>query len=84
MQQKHEVPIQSIGCPVDTVEEAAASAAYQIAVAENKSFVAVESVKEWERVDRMAQDNESILQFATDCLNQSKLSNPCIVFSTSY
>ncbi|XP_041996687.1 telomere repeat-binding factor 4-like [Salvia splendens] len=71
IEQKHEVPIQSIGCLVDKVEEAAASAAYQIAEAENKSFVAVESVKEAERVAKMAQDNESLLQFAMDCFNQT-------------
>ncbi|KAG6431680.1 hypothetical protein SASPL_109762 [Salvia splendens] len=40
-------PIQSIGNLADTVEEAAASAAYKIAEAENKSFVAAESVKEF-------------------------------------
>ncbi|XP_042000767.1 telomere repeat-binding factor 5-like [Salvia splendens] len=76
IEQKHEVPIQprpnqSIGRLVDTVEEAAASAAYQIAEAENKSFVAADSVKEAERVARMAQDEETLLQFAMDCFNQT-------------
>ncbi|XP_057766474.1 telomere repeat-binding factor 4-like [Salvia miltiorrhiza] len=64
-------PIQSIGYLGDTVEEAAASAAYKIAEAENKSFVAAESVKEAERVARMAEDMESLLQFAMDCFDQS-------------
>ncbi|XP_047946293.1 telomere repeat-binding factor 4-like [Salvia hispanica] len=64
-------PIQSIGNLADTVEEAAASAAYKIAEAENKSFVAAESVKESERVDRMAEEMESQLQFAMDCYEQS-------------
>lgn len=64
-------PIQSIGYLGDTVEEAAASAAYKIAEAENKSFVAAESVKEAERVSKMAEDMESLLQFAMDCFDQS-------------
>lgn len=68
--------IQSIGHLGDTVEEAAAYAAYKIAEAENKSFVAAESVKEAERVARMAEDMESLLQFAMDCFDQSTLSKP--------
>ncbi|KAL1547788.1 telomere repeat-binding factor 4-like [Salvia divinorum] len=64
-------PIQSTVYLGDTVEEAAASAAYKIAEAENKSFVAAESVKEAERVSRMAEDMESLLQFAMHCFDQS-------------
>ena len=74
-------PIQSIGNLADTVEEAAASAAYKIAEAENKSFVAAESVKESERVDRMAEEMESQLQFAMDCYEQSTPSNLTIFAS---
>ncbi|CAI0387726.1 unnamed protein product [Linum tenue] len=48
----------------DTVEEAAVSAAYRIAEAENKSFVAAEAVKEVERILKIAEDTESILQLA--------------------
>ncbi|PIN22959.1 hypothetical protein CDL12_04311 [Handroanthus impetiginosus] len=64
-------PVHSIGYLGDTVEEAAVSAAYKIAEAENKSFVAAESVKEAERVSAMAEDMESLLQFAIDCFEQS-------------
>ncbi|XP_042052199.1 telomere repeat-binding factor 4-like [Salvia splendens] len=64
-------PIQSVGNLGDTVEESAASTAYKIAEAENKSFVAAESVKEAERVARMAEDQESLLQFAMDCFDLS-------------
>ncbi|KAI3443609.1 hypothetical protein Pfo_000274 [Paulownia fortunei] len=64
-------PVQSIGYLGDTVEEAAVCAAYKIAEAENKSFVAAESVKEAERVSSMAEDMESLLQFAIDCFDQS-------------
>ncbi|KAL2229115.1 UNVERIFIED_CONTAM: Single myb histone 4 [Sesamum indicum] len=63
--------VQSIGYLGDTVEDAAISAAYKIAEAENKSFVAAEAVKEAERVSTMAEDMESLLQFATDCVYQS-------------
>ncbi|KAL0337261.1 UNVERIFIED_CONTAM: Telomere repeat-binding factor 4 [Sesamum calycinum] len=63
--------VQSIGYLGDTVEDAAISAAYKIAEAENKSFVAAEAVKEAERVSTMAEDMESLLQFATDCFDQS-------------
>ncbi|PIN22958.1 hypothetical protein CDL12_04310 [Handroanthus impetiginosus] len=64
-------PVQIIGYIGDTVEEAAVSAAYKIAEAENKSFVAAESVKEAERVSTMAEQMESLLQFAIDCFEQT-------------
>ncbi|KAK6120397.1 hypothetical protein DH2020_045877 [Rehmannia glutinosa] len=66
-------PIQSIGYLGDTVEEAAVCAAYKIAEAENNLFVAAESVREAERVSTMAEDMESLLQFAMDCFDQSTL-----------
>ncbi|KAJ4708685.1 Telomere repeat-binding factor like [Melia azedarach] len=50
----------------DTVEAAAAAAAGQIADAENKSFVAAEAVKEAERISRMAEDTDSLLQLAKE------------------
>ncbi|CAI9766600.1 unnamed protein product [Fraxinus pennsylvanica] len=62
---------QSIGHLGDTVEEAAVSAAYKIAEAENKSFVAAEAVKEAERVSRMAEEMDTLLQFAADIFDQS-------------
>lgn len=64
---------QSIGYLGDTVEEAAISAAYKVAEAENKSFVAAEAVKEAERVSMMAEEMESLLQFATECFEQSNI-----------
>ncbi|CAI0627931.1 unnamed protein product [Linum tenue] len=48
----------------ETVEEAAVSAAYRIAEAENKSFVAAEAVKEVERILEFAEESESNLQLA--------------------
>lgn len=50
----------------DLVDEAATAAAYKVAEAENKSFVAAEAVKEAERVSEMAEDTESILQLAKE------------------
>ncbi|TYI71773.1 hypothetical protein E1A91_D07G013200v1 [Gossypium mustelinum] len=50
----------------DAVEEASMTAAYLIAEAENKSFVAAEAVKEAERVSKMAEDADSLLQLAKE------------------
>lgn len=75
---------QSIGYLGDTVEEAAVSAAYKIAEAENKSFVAAEAVKEAERVSTMAEDMESLLQFATDCFDQSNSLQTRLSFSLTW
>ncbi|CAH9053615.1 unnamed protein product [Cuscuta epithymum] len=50
----------------NTVDEAATEAAYRIVEAENKSFVAAEAVKEAERVSRMAEESDVLLQLAKD------------------
>ncbi|KAK6944795.1 SANT/Myb domain [Dillenia turbinata] len=50
----------------ETIEEAAVAAAYKIAEAENKSFVAAEAVKEAERIAKMAEDSESFLLLAKE------------------
>ncbi|EXB38880.1 Histone H1 [Morus notabilis] len=52
--------------PNDSVEEAAIAAAYKIAEAENKSFVAAEAVKEAERISEMAEETGSVLQLAKE------------------
>ncbi|OAY27100.1 telomere repeat-binding factor 4 [Manihot esculenta] len=61
-------PLHSVGCinSGGTMEEAAVAAAYRIAEAENKSFVAAEAVKEAERVSKMAEDTDSLLQLAKE------------------
>lgn len=56
----------------DTELGAAKSAAYKIAVAENKEFVAAEAGKESERVSKMAEDTNSVLHFAQDILDKCK------------
>lgn len=60
----------------DAVEEASMTAAYLIAEAENKSFVAAEAVKEAERVSKMAEDTDSLLQLAKEIFET------CNVFPT--
>ncbi|KAB5552553.1 hypothetical protein DKX38_009864 [Salix brachista] len=58
----------------DTVEGAANDAAYSVAEAENKSFVATEAVKESERVSKMAEDADSLLQLANEILEKCNAS----------
>ncbi|RVW43871.1 Telomere repeat-binding factor 5 [Vitis vinifera] len=55
---------------IETVEEAAVAAAYKVAEAENKSFVAAEAVKEAERVAKMAEESEAMLQFTLEILEK--------------
>ncbi|XP_030529968.2 single myb histone 4-like isoform X1 [Rhodamnia argentea] len=55
---------------VETVDEAALAAAYKIAEAENKSFVAAEAVKEAERVSKMAEDADAMLRSALGILEK--------------
>ncbi|KAK8988743.1 hypothetical protein V6N11_030120 [Hibiscus sabdariffa] len=54
----------------ETVEEAAITAAYKVAEAENKSFLAAEAVKEAERVSKMAEDTDSMLQLVKEIYEQ--------------
>ncbi|KAI3407425.1 MYB transcription factor [Psidium guajava] len=57
----------------ETVDEAAVAAAYKIAEAENKSFVAAEAVKEAERVSKMAEDADAMLQSALGILEKCNI-----------
>ncbi|CAL5437987.1 unnamed protein product [Camellia sinensis] len=66
---------QTTGYLGDTVEEAAVGAAYKVAEAENKSFVAAEAVKEAERVSRMAEDTDSLLQLAKEIFEKCNSEN---------
>ncbi|KAJ4717855.1 Telomere repeat-binding factor like [Melia azedarach] len=56
--------------PSETVEEASITAAYRIAEAENKSFLAAEAVKEAERVSKMAEDTDAMLQLVKEIYEQ--------------
>ncbi|XP_010542414.1 PREDICTED: telomere repeat-binding factor 4-like [Tarenaya hassleriana] len=50
----------------ETREEAATAAAYKVAEAENKAFLAAEAVKEAEGTAKLAEDSNSMLQIALD------------------
>nr|GMC51918.1 telomere repeat-binding factor 4-like [Ipomoea batatas] len=53
-----------------TLLDAAMYAAYRMAEAENKSFLAAEAVKEAERVSKLSEVAESMLQFVTEIYDQ--------------
>lgn len=52
--------------PIDPVEEAATTAAYKIADAEAKAFLASEAVKEAEKISKMAEETDSLLMLAKE------------------
>ncbi|XP_068648197.1 single myb histone 4-like [Aristolochia californica] len=54
----------------DAAEEASMTAAYKIADAEAKSYLASQAVKEAERVSRMAEETDSLLQIAKEIFDQ--------------
>ena len=70
-------PLQSISYVTattgDTVEAAAETAAYKIAEAENKAFVAAEAIKEAERISKMAEDTDSFLQLAKEIFEKCNI-----------
>ncbi|XP_065869245.1 telomere repeat-binding factor 4-like isoform X2 [Euphorbia lathyris] len=53
-----------------TLEKVAVAAAYKVAEAENKSFLAAEAVKEAERVSKMAENTNSMLQLMKEIHEQ--------------
>uniref|UniRef100_A0A1D1ZC55 Histone H1 n=1 Tax=Anthurium amnicola TaxID=1678845 RepID=A0A1D1ZC55_9ARAE len=55
---------------IDLVGDAAIAAAYKIAEAEAKSFLASEAVKEAERVSKMAEETDSLLMLAREIFEQ--------------
>ncbi|KAC9151528.1 hypothetical protein E3N88_46291 [Mikania micrantha] len=60
----------------ETLEEAAVAAAYKVAEAENKMFVAAEAVKEAERVYKMAEEAETFLHLAKEIYERCNISLP--------
>ncbi|KAF5180405.1 Telomere repeat-binding factor [Thalictrum thalictroides] len=63
-QHSKQSPTTAIKTRFDEIEEAAKSAAYMIADAENKAFMASEAIKEAERVAKMVEESDSLLQFS--------------------
>ncbi|WOL20392.1 hypothetical protein Cni_G29197 [Canna indica] len=51
---------------IDPIEEAAITAAYKIADAEAKAFLASEAVKEAEKIAKLAEETDSMLQLAKE------------------
>ncbi|KAL8149193.1 single myb histone 4-like [Apium graveolens] len=54
----------------DTVEDAAKNAAYKVAVADNKESVAAEAGRESDRINKMAEDAETLLKAAEDIFDR--------------
>lgn len=61
------------GTSAETLEDAAKTAAYKVAVAENKSFVAAVSVNEAERVSSLAEETELMLHVIREIRDDCKL-----------
>lgn len=56
----------------ESVDDAANAAAYRVADAENKAYMAAEAVKEAERISKMAEDSDSMLQLVKDIYERCK------------
>ena len=68
----------------ETQHDVADTAAYNIADAEHKSFLAAEAVREAERISRMAEDTESMLQLMTQIYKQCNKSLPSMLIIFIY
>ena len=73
---------QHAAAPFETVKDVADSAAYRVAEAENKSFLAAEAVKEADRISKLAEDAESMLQLVKEIYEQCN-SSICILIILS-
>jgi len=61
-----------------TVKEAADTAAYRVADAESKSYLAAEAIKEAEKISLLVEHSDSMLQLAKDIYEQ------CTIDSLSF
>jgi myb proto-oncogene protein len=68
--QKAVRPQQQSSASDDMLDFAADTAAYIVAEAENKSYLAVEAVKETERISRLAEENDAMLLLAEQLYEQ--------------
>ncbi|WJX86450.1 hypothetical protein P8452_68759 [Trifolium repens] len=68
--QKAVRPQQQSSASDDMLHFAADTAAYIVAEAENKSYLAVEAVKETERISRLAEENDAMLLLAEQLYEQ--------------
>lgn len=65
----------------ETVQDAAETAAYKLADAEEKSFVAAVAMKEADRISKMTEDNESVLQLIEEIYERCNVGNAYAYFS---
>lgn len=65
----------------ETVQDAAETAAHKLADAEDKSFVAAVAMKEADRISKMTEDNESILQLIEEIYERCNAGNAYAYFS---
>ncbi|KAF7814087.1 telomere repeat-binding factor 4 [Senna tora] len=66
----HQPPASSLVASHDTVKDAADTAAYRLAEAENKSFLAAEAVKEAERLAKLAEEADAIVELVKEIYEQ--------------
>lgn len=57
----------------ESLEEAAKTAAYKVAEAENKAFTAAEAVKDAEKLAKMVEETDSILQLAKEIFDRCNI-----------
>ncbi|KAK4267266.1 hypothetical protein QN277_024066 [Acacia crassicarpa] len=67
---QHQPQASSIVPSHETAKDAADTAAYRLAEAENKSFLAAEAVKEAERLAKFAEEADAVLQLAKEIYEQ--------------
>ncbi|XP_047152044.1 telomere repeat-binding factor 5-like [Vigna umbellata] len=69
-QPERQSPASVITASNDTIKEAADTAAYRVADAESKSYLAAEAVKEAEKISLLVEHSDSMLQLAKDIYEQ--------------
>ncbi|XP_028763143.1 telomere repeat-binding factor 4 [Neltuma alba] len=67
---QHQPPASSVVPSYETAKDAADTAAYRLAEAENKSFLAAEAVKEAERLAKFAEEADAVLQLVKEIYEQ--------------
>ncbi|WVZ24429.1 hypothetical protein V8G54_002973 [Vigna mungo] len=69
-QPERQSPASVITASNETIKEAADTAAYRVADAESKSYLAAEAVKEAEKISLLVEHSDSMLQLAKDIYEQ--------------
>jgi myb proto-oncogene protein len=82
--QKAVRPQQQSSASDDMLHFAADTAAYIVAEAENKSYLAVEAVKETERISRLAEENDAMLLLAEQLYEQCNVDKYSFLLVTEF